>query len=347
MNVLIVKLSALGDVIHTLPSLAALRRGCPDAHITWVVEEGAADMLLDHPYIDRVLVSGRKRWVADLRRGSNRGKTLSEIRSFVASLRDRRYGVAIDFHGLFKSALIMGLVRADRKIGYRSMQEMSRFFYNETIPEDMNKHAVLRYLDFVEYLGYQAGDPEFTLPTGSVETDRVSGLLEEAGIGRADPFIAVNPVALWKTKLWGDENFARLADRIVRDIQMPVVYTGSAADAAGYIKRIRAFMKESSVDLAGRTGLRELADLYRRAALVVSTDSGPMHLAAAMGTPTVALFGPTDPARTGPFGKGHSVIRSGIECSPCFQKRCESMACMTGITVDDVFEAVKKRLSAR
>lgn len=345
MNILIIKLSALGDVIHTLPSLSALRLAHPEAHITWVVEEGASDLLRDHPDCDRVLLSSRKRWVSDLFRGRRMGATIAEIRAFLAVLRDRPYDIAIDFHGLFKSAVIMGLVRAKRKIGYRSMQELSGLFYSETIPEDMGKHAVLRYLDFIDYLGYSIGQPRFPLTMGRAERDRVDALLAEQGIGPEDSFVAVNPVALWDTKLWDDDAFARLGDRIVKDLKMPLVFTGSATDAALSIDRIRRFMKETSVDLAGKTSLRELACLYERANLVVSTDSGPMHLAAAVGTPTVALFGPTDPARTGPFGRGHRVVRTGIKCSPCFRKHCDTRTCMMDIAVEDVFEAVQKQLS--
>ncbi|OPL15753.1 MAG: hypothetical protein AVO39_07285 [delta proteobacterium MLS_D] len=343
MNILIVKLSAVGDVIHVLPSLSALREAFPDAHISWVVEESAADLLRGHPQCDRVLISGRKRWIANLRHNRRIGGTFTEIRSFLANLRDRRYDIAIDFHGLFKSAVIMGFAKADRKIGYRSMQELSQLFYNETVHEDMTKHAVLRYLDFIAYLGIPVSEPRFVIPGGPEEKARVDRMLAEAGIKREQKFVAVSPVALWKTKLWYNDRFALLGDRITDELALPVVFTGGS-DAAGVVHDIRRRMSAGSVDLAGKTSLRELARLYERAALVISTDSGPMHLAAAVGTPTVAIFGPTDPARTGPFGDGHHVIRTGIECSPCFRKVCDSGACMAGITIDAVFDAVRERL---
>lgn len=345
MNILIVKLSAVGDVVHTLPSLSALREAYPAAHITWVVEEGAADLLRDHPDCDRVLVSFRKRWVNTLVRGGNRRRTIGEIRSFLSVLRDRRYDLAIDFHGLFKSAVIMGWSRADRKLGYRSMQELSRLFYNETIPEDMEKHAVLRYLDFLGHLGVEPREPRFSMALGEPEQGRVAGLLGQHGIGDGDPFIALSPVAFWETKLWDNDRFARLGDRITSELNLPVVFTG--ASGGDLIERIRGAMNADSITLEGQTSLRELACLYRRAALVVTTDSGPMHIAAAVGTPTVALFGPTDPARTGPFGPGHAVIRSDISCSPCFLKRCAGRDCMTDIAVDEVFEAVQHQLSLK
>ena len=153
MNILIVKLSAIGDVIHTLPSLAALRRCYPQAHISWAVEEAAADLLLDHPMLDRVLVSRRKSWVRDLREGRDRAAVLHEIGGFLRTLRDRPYEIVIDFHGLFKSAVLVLLSRGKRRLGYDSLQEGSGLVLSEKIPEDMAKHAVDRYLDFPRHLG--------------------------------------------------------------------------------------------------------------------------------------------------------------------------------------------------
>jgi heptosyltransferase-1 len=163
--------------------------------------------------------------------------------------------------------------------------------------------------------------------------------------GRRKPgrrFVAVNPVAFWETKLWEDEKFAELCDRLREELGIGIVLTGGEA---GPLDRIRAMMTTEAVNLGGRTTLRELACLYRQAALVITTDSGPMHLAAAVGTPVIALFGPTDPVRTGPYGPGHRVIRRGLDCMPCFRRRCDTPRCMTEISVEEVFEAVRKMLA--
>jgi len=338
-----IKLSALGDVIHTIPSLAALRSAFPHAHITWVVEEDASDLILNHPACDRVLVSYRKRWVRNLKKRDSIGRTIGEIRSFLSTLRDRSYDVAIDFHGLFKSALIMGLVRAERKIGYRSLQELSGIFYGEKIPEDMEKHAVDRYLDFIRYLGFSGQETVFTLALTDRERQRARFILHRNGILEGESFVAVNVVALWETKLWDDEKFAALADRIVLELRKKVVFTGGKDRMP--IDKILSRMTYQAVNVAGSTTLRELACLYEQADVVVSTDSGPMHLSAAVGTPTVALFGPTDPLRTGPYGKGHVIVRAGLPCSPCFLKSCETRNCMKSITVEAVFEAVAHLLN--
>lgn len=370
MKILIVKLSAIGDVIHTLPMLAALRRLYPAAEVTWVVEEAAADLLADHPDLDRVLISRRKSWLKALRRGQV-AAPLAEFKAFWRELRRHPCDLVIDAHGLLKSALIVAASGGRRKLGYDSLQEGSGLFYDEKIPEEMGKHAVDRYLDFVRYLagdpeggGFPAGPAEFPLAVGEVQRRRVDDLLAahaetlvDSRAGGAGPspatgengpaaprFVAVSPVALWETKLWDDGKFAELCDRIRGELGIGVVLTGGETAP---LERIREKMQTPAVNLGGRTSLRELACLYRQAALVVTTDSGPMHLAAAMGTPVVALFGPTDPARTGPYGPGHRVIRGALPCMPCFRRRCDDPRCMRGISVEMVFTAVREGLLER
>jgi len=345
MNILIVKLSAIGDVIHTLPSLAALRRCYPQAHISWVVEEAASDLLADHPMLDRVLVSRRKRWVRDLKEGRHRAAVLKESAAFLRALRDRPYDLVIDFHGLFKSAVLVLLSRGRRRLGYDSLQEGSGLVLNEKIPEDMAKHAVERYLDFARHLGCETSKPEFPIALQEAHFRHVSELLNAKAVDTARGFVAVSPVAYWETKLWDEAKFAAVCDRIVKELGLPVVFTGESPE--GPIARIRSLMAAPSASAAGETSLRELAALYTKASVLLTTDSGPMHLAAAVGTPVVALFGPTSPERTGPYGEGHVVIRKDMDCSPCFRKACETVECMKTIRVEEVFEAVRERIESR
>ena len=341
MNILIVKLSAVGDVIHTLPSLAALRNLYPVAHITWVVEEAAAEIVRDHPDLDRVIVSRRKGWLKEIKAGRLR-KPLREMKSFLRDLRDREYDLVIDFHGLFKSAMLVFLSRGKRKIGYDSYQELSGLFYGEKIPEDMTKHAVDRYLDFPKYLGATISSPAFHIAIGEENRKKVDGILALHRI--TGLFVALNPVAYWDTKLWDDERFAALCDRIGESYGIPVVLTGQNAPS---LEKIRSLTQREVINLEGQTTLKDLAELYRRAVLLITTDSGPMHLAAAVGTPVVALFGPTDPKRTGPYDSRHMVIREPLSCAPCFRKTCREMTCMKNITVDAVFKAVESVLRQR
>jgi len=342
MNILIVKLSAIGDVIHTLPSLAALRRLYPDAHITWVVEEAASGLVLHHPLLDRVIIFRRKKWIEDFKTG-NFQSVREDAGLFLEELRSRRYDLVIDFHGLLKSAIVVLASGGKRKLGYDSWQELSGLFLNEKIPEDMNKHAVDRYLDLPRYLGAEPGPIEFILPVNPDAENRSRALMDSYSLARKK-FVAVNPVAYWETKLWDNEKFAALADLIKDRMNLDVVFTGSRKeDAADIVSRMRG----EGINLGGETTLTELACIYKEALAVISTDSGPMHLAAAAGTPVIALFGPTDPARTGPYGTGHIIIRADLSCSPCLLKKCPTRKCMTDILPEQVLAAVEKLLRQR
>ena len=342
MNILIVKLSAIGDVIHTLPSLAALRRLYPDSHITWVVEEAAADLIIGHPHLDEVLISRRKGWMKDIKAGKLQS-ACREMRAFLQQLRSRRYDLVIDFHGLLKSSMMVFLSGGKRKLGYDSWQELSGLFLHEKIPEDMNKHAVDRYLDFPRYLGAEIHDVEFILPLTDKTKAGAKRLLDQHHLSEKN-YIAVNPIAYWETKLWDNAKFANLADQIKERLKLDVIFTGSnRMDAADILSR----MTKEGINLGGDTSLPVLAEIYKSARAVITTDSGPMHLAAAVGTPVIALFGPTDQARTGPYGKGHTVIRVNLPCSPCLLKKCPTKECMGKITPEQVYATVERICQAK
>ena len=344
MNILIVKLSAIGDVIHTLPALNAIRKQYPDANITWLVEADAADLLTGHEALDRVLVSNRKEWVKGL---LSRFwlKQLKEIGRFVKTLRDTRYDIVFDFQALIKSGILIWLCRGDRKIGFdRGMEhaEQSHLFLNERIsPVDMDYHALLRQMTMLRAVGIEANEIVYNLPITKNDRARAALLLAQGGIKSSLPVVGINPGAKWETKLWSEQRFAELADRLDREFRFQVVFTGSEADLA-MTRRIEALMTCRAVNLAGKTGLKPLAALYERMSLLISTDTGPMHLGAAVGIPVVALFGPTAPWRTGPFGPEHQVVRADRDCSPCFKRTCDTDDCMAQISVADVIEAVEK-----
>lgn len=342
MNILIVKLSAIGDVVHTLPSLKELRNLYPNAHITWLVEEGAASLIQGHPLIDEVLVSRRKLWIKNFVKPKDFRRCFQEIKQFLKKLRSRKYDLVIDFQRLFKSGTMVFLSGGKIKLGYQSFQEMSSLFYNETIPEDMKKHAVDRYLDFLLYLGAKVGKPEFDIPVSNGEKEYINKILRNFHTEQNDLIISINPVAMWETKLWSESKFAVLCDKIIDEFNAKVIFTGN--NKRKMIENIVSRMKNRAIDLSGRTSLKELACLYQISDLIITTDSGPMHIAAAMQSPVVALFGPTTPLRTGPYGEGHTIVRKDLPCSPCFKKKCDTLECMKKITVDDVFEAVSRQV---
>ncbi|MCX5875853.1 MAG: lipopolysaccharide heptosyltransferase I [Deltaproteobacteria bacterium] len=349
MNILIVKTSAIGDVIHTLPALNALRHKYPEARIDWLVEEAAADLVIGHKALDTVLVSRRKAWVRDMKQG----KVLAAWRGFAAfvkSLRDTEYDLLIDFQGLLKSGIFVWLARAKRKVGFgKGMEhaECSYIFLNEPIPPvNMDQHAAIRELLLLKAIGVESEEVVFDLPVGNEQREKIEQLLEAEGIDPAKPLVAINPMTTWETKHWRNERFARVADQLL-DRGMAVVFSGGPQDLQG-IEKIRAVMTGKAVSLAGKTTLKELAALYERVGVLITTDTGPMHLAAAAGAPVVALFGPTAPWRTGPFGSGHKILRAEIACSPCLKKHCDcGHACMEQITVDQVVQVTLDVLTGR
>jgi 3-deoxy-D-manno-octulosonic-acid transferase/heptosyltransferase-1 len=342
MNILIVKLSAIGDVIHTLPSLNAIRRRFPDAHITWLVEEAASGIVTSHSAVDRVLISDRKRWLKGLL-GLSWSRNFCDIFRFLTALRDTRYDVVIDFQGLLKSAVMVGLARGRRKIGYDQTREYSYLVLNEKVPPfDMDKHAVFRYLHLAKEVNADTELIEFNVPCGPEHEQHIVSVLQQKGwVGEA--IVAINPIAKWKTKLWTAENFSRVADRLLSELGVFVVFTGAGKDQPE-IQNIRSKMCHGSADMSGLTDLKQLAALYGMSHCVITTDTGPMHLAAAVGTPVIALFGPTAPWRTGPFGEGHEIIRGAWSCSPCFKRECEPVKCMEDISPGQVLDAVKRVL---
>jgi len=343
-NILIVKLSAIGDVIHTLPALNAIRRHYPAARITWLIEEAACDLVAGHQALDRVLVSKRKRWLKYLLSPLFL-KVARESYDFVKALRDTHYDMILDFQALLKSGILIALARGNRKIGFgRGLEHMehSYLFLNERIPAvDMEHHALTRGLMLLNALGIPTPEVEYKLPLSDGDRQKVDNIIKCHGLKKARRLIAVNPVAKWDTKLWPSRHVSRLADCLIEQYNAAIVFTGSFADRQA-IDAIISAMQGPALNLAGETSFKMLADLYEKADMVVSTDTGPMHMAAAVGTPVVALFGPTAPWRTGPYGSGHQIVRAELECMPCFKRRCKTTECMHQITVAQVLNAVSK-----
>ncbi|MDQ1333582.1 MAG: Lipopolysaccharide heptosyltransferase [Thermodesulfobacteriota bacterium] len=343
MNILIVKLSAIGDVVHALPFLEALRKKFRGARIDWVVEEDSSQILFGHPALNRVIVSRRKSWQIRLTKTTRPVSVIRDICHFLNELRSSHYDLVIDLQGLLKSGVWVGLSKGRRKIGISGSREGAGCFLSERpIPVNYGQHAIDRYLRVAEYIGCDGAGRGGRIPYDESDRESVDEVLDRHGIQHG-PLVAINPMAKWPTKLWEAERFAVLARRIRDELGCEVVFTGSNSDRP-VIRRMMGRMPSPPLNLAGQTSLKELAYLYTRCKLLVTTDTGPMHMAAAMGCRVVALFGPTAPWRTGPYGKGHKVIRSGIGCSPCFKKRCDHMTCMKEIGVDQVFEAVEKAL---
>ena len=340
MKILIIKLSSIGDVIHTLPSLYAIRRRYPDAVIDWLVEEDASRLVNGHNLLNDCIIVRRKRWL----KKPLSAETWQEASIILKTLRDREYDIVIDFQGLIKSGIWTFLSKGKRRVGFRRRRELSSIFLNEALPPyNPDLHAVDRYQKLAQHIGAEVTNVEFPLSISENERQNAISILKENGVLEGQLFIVVNPMARWETKLWGNDRFASLCNLITDKFDMRVVLTGSGS-MVSEIDKIIAMTNGRTVNLAGKTDLKELTAIICYSKLMITVDSGPMHIAAAIGKPVIALFGPTAPWRTGPYGDRHIVIRKGLPCSPCFLKKCKDVKCMKEIKVEDVIKAVEIQL---
>jgi len=345
-RILVVKPSSLGDVVHALPAVAALRHGFPDAFLAWMVEEETAGIVAGNPHLDEVIVSSRKRWRREMKQGSSRLSALREAWEFLKVLRTRRFDLVIDLQGLLKSAIPSFLSGAPFRLGYARAREMSPLFLTHKVSVDhRSMHAVDRYLEITRFLGLAVGEPEFYIAVSPREKEAARGLLREGGIAAGETTVILNAPTRWQSKRWPNDRFAELGDRLSCCLQARIILTGGREDR-GLAGEIACRMHRPSVVVAGRTNLKELCALLKEVDLMITCDSGPMHIAAALGTPTVALFGPTDPKRTGPYGGGHRVLQGRADCAPCFKRSCPENRCLQGITVEEVFSAAEEALRA-
>jgi heptosyltransferase-1 len=334
-KILIIKPSSLGDIIHALPVAAAIKAALPDGRIDWVAGKGYGEILEGNPAINRIITFDR-----GMLGGKGRAGRLSD---FVRELRGERYDIVIDLMGLLRSALMAFACRADRRIGFANAREGAPWFYTEkvAVPAAVT-HAVDRYMLVLSNMGIKpVGVTGFGIRIDEKDFAQADGLLKGIGIGPGEPFIAIAPSARWTTKRWPAEKFIKLAGRLQAEKGVKCVFLGSSEDSAILAGHGRDTSVADSA-LFGSTSLKGLAAILKKARLLVTNDSGPMHVAAAVGTPVVALFGPTDPARTGPYGRGHAVMTSGASCAPCFKRDCDTIKCLGDIGVDEVLRTVVK-----
>lgn len=329
-GVLVVKPSAFGDIVHTFPIIRAIKRALPNVSIDWVVASSYADLARMSPYVSEIFPFRRKEWGRWWKASTPR-----EIFDFIKDIRRREYGAVLDLQGLLRSGLITFLARADMKIGFENAREGASFFYKTKIPAlDSNAHAIDRYLSTLRGLGLDLSGPvgyDLDIPVKE-------SLWAELNTPDA-PFAIINPNSRWETKRWPAEKFGHLAAQLYKNEGMRSVIIGGPGD----IERGKAVADsagEGAIDITGQGSIVHLAAALKKASVMFSNDSGPLHLAVALGTPTVSIFGPTDPAMTGPHGPGHAVVRRNLDCSPCFKRRCPyKLECVNKIEVAELIEA--------
>jgi len=342
-RILIVKLSSLGDVIHTLPAGQRLREALPDAHLGWAVERAHAGVLDRQPWLDETIL-----WDRAARGG---------FFDFLRRLRAGRWDVAIDFQGLLRSAVVSSLSGARRVFGFSPSKECAHWLYHRRVPlATMERHAVDRSLDLVRNVIEQLGAPAmssalarpFPLAPSKADQLAVDDWLRQHRFHVGERLVLLNPHCRKDANRWPVERFSALAGRLL-DSGLRVALVGGAV-ARDVCEAIAAPLGDRVWRADGQLGLLASGELIHRADAFVTGDTGPMHIAAAMETPIVALFGPANPVRTGPYSDCAQVIQRPLPCSPCYARdRCPLghavPPCMSGITVDEVFQAVQSALA--
>ena len=331
MNILVVRLGALGDLVHTIPAVAALRAGKPDARIDWIVDARQRTIVDLVTVVDRVVVV--------------EGPTLRAWTEAVRQLRFVRYDAALDFQGLMKSAMLARASGARRVAGFsiwHLREKGARPFYSETdAPGDESEHVIQKNLRLLRVVGVESTRIEF--PIARIESGAALSVTAELGDHR---FALLNPGAAWPNKRWPAARFAEVAIflRDVRDMTSVVLWGPGEEQLAHEIVQASS----GAAVMAPPTAIPDVLELARTAALMISGDTGPLHLAAAVGTPIVAIMGPTSPQRNGPWSPDDVSVSRFEACGCQYDRRCHQPSwCVETITVAEVTAAVQQRLGAR
>jgi heptosyltransferase-1 len=331
-RIALLKPSALGDIIHSLPVLTALRQRFPRAHITWVVNRGYEPLLRGHPDLDATLAFDRGR------RRLGLADTALYYARFLRQLRRRKFDLVVDLQGLLRSGLMARASGAPRRVGLSTARDGATWFYTDVAPvADFNAiHAVDRYWLVAEALGAGSGPKVFRVPLA--EGDRSWARERLAGCPR--PWVVLGVGSRWITKRWLPEHFAALAQQAHSYFGGSFIFVGSPDEkplAEATARRLRG----PKQDLSGKTTLPQLAALLDLADVMIANDTGPLHLAAALGRPVVSPYTCTSILLNGPYNAGVGAVESKIWCQGSYIKRCPRLECMAELTPDRLWPALK------
>lgn len=332
-RILIIKPSAIGDVIHALPVLNLLRRRWPAARISWLATPPCTELLEGHPQLNEVIAFPRRQFG----QGWRNPKIAAALFHFMRDLRRRKFDWVIDLQGLFRSGWLAMQTQAPLRIGFANARELAWIFYTHRVAiRSPDIHAVDRYIKLASALGCDHSPVEFPIPIDEADRQYIGNLLP-----KGKRFAVLLPGTNWATKRWPVEHFAAIVQPLRERFGLNTIIAGGP-DAAEL-----ATLIPDSLNLVGKTNLRQLAALLEKADLVIANDSGPMHLAAALARPLVALYGPTNPLRTGPYARPNSVIRLDIPCSPCYSRHCSHQSCLRWLGIEPVLALAEKQMGMR
>jgi heptosyltransferase-1 len=343
-KILFIRLSSLGDLILTLPTLKAIKEKYPRAHVTWLVQDALQDVLSGNPYLDEIipvdLLSVTDKYATPqtwLRGGSRLFRNLGKAYRI---FRKRKFDVVLEFQALFKSGIFASLNRGAERYGFKNARELSHLFLNHPIfVRDKSRHAVENYLQFARHFGCPTEEVEFPIYIPPEDERYIEQLLLQEGIKPGDFTIFVSATARWRSKFWDQQAFARLCDELVHRYGAKLIFSGLPSEVE-YLQKIREMMREDALIMAGRTSIKQFLALIKRSHLYVGVDSGSMHAAAAFRVPTIALFGPSDPNWIGPYGQEQGIVKVDLPCAPCNKRECSHRSCMLRITPEMVLEKV-------
>jgi len=338
-NILIIKPSSLGDIVLALPALTALRKSFPDAEISWLVRPEFAPLLQNHPHLTRTIPFDRKflgkAWFNPVALGS--------LLSLVRQLHRSRFDAVFDFQGLFRTASLGWLSGCKKRFGMANARELAHVFYTHRIPQDRDCiHLVDYYLKMVTTAGASNVDAEFVLPQDPAAVDSVKKLLANYRVP-LDSYAVFVPGSTRHHKCWPLERFAALAQKMSPAFNLSIVATGTASEL-GLIDGLKALAAVPIVNLAGKTSLSELAALLKSARLVVTNDTGPGHIAAALGVPLVMMFGNVNPARLAPYKRPDCVVAVGPWDRPFEIRTPDPKYDINNITIEDVYKKVCEQM---
>jgi lipopolysaccharide heptosyltransferase I len=335
-RIALIKPSALGDIVHCLPVLTAVRRRYPGAHLTWVVNRSYEPLLHGHPDLDATLLFDRHA----TRHGLLHGLRVNV--SWLWQFRQRQFDLILDLQGLLRSGVMTAVSGAARRVGLSTAREGARWFYTDVVPvaDFQAIHAVDRYWLVAEALGAGAGPKEFRLPAFKAEGRWADEFLSDC----PRPWLMLGPGSRWVTKRWPPNSFAALARRTQSEYGGTVILVGGP-DETPLAQAVAGELSGPSRDLTGRTGLPQLAALLSRADVMLANDTGPLHLAAALGRPVVAPYTCTRVLLNGPYGQEAGTVETAVACQGSYLKRCGHMTCMSELTPDRLWPALAGVLS--
>jgi lipopolysaccharide heptosyltransferase II len=342
-KILIVKLSAIGDVLMATPVPRALKERLPQSRITWLVEEKSRAVVEGNPYVDETLTLPRERWQRMMSHGGHL-KALAEFAGFVKDLRARRFDLAIDLQNLFRSGLMTALSGAPYRIGRSDGREFSRLFVTHPVESQKNYvRASESNLELLRPLGIKPSSYDLILSVSPEEEDWAERFLADEGISSKHPIATLAPATTWRNKHWTEEGFAAVSDRLYRERKLTSVLLGSPADIP-MMERIASQCAHAPILAAGKASYKQSAALVRRSRILITVDTGLARVGLAMKTPTIALFGPTNPGHLRQEER-MTVIQKSFPCQYCRRHpTCGDRDCMRAIQPDEVMVAVEEWL---